>query len=258
MYINRREEILHYLNRTDNITVKELSNLLRVSEMTIRRDLNKLETEGVVKRSFGGVMLSSEQITALSFPVRAANVPVAKRRMAMIAGRLIEDGDSVILDSGTTILELSRILTKKAVSIVTSSLLIAETAGNGAAGIHLSGGVLNPNYHALTGRAAERYYEDINCRYAFVSAGGVSIKNGITEFTEDAASLKRIMLAHAKVGILVADSTKFNTIQMFRAAKLDDIDIVITDRQPSKEYVDFFKENEIELMVADEETSENT
>ena len=66
------------------------------------------------------------------------------------------------------------------------------------------------------------------------------------------------MLAHAKVGILVADSTKFNTIQMFRAAKLDDIDIVITDRQPSKEYVDFFKENEIELMVADEETSENT
>ena len=257
MYINRREEILHYLNRTAKITVKELSDQLRVSEMTIRRDLNKLEAEGVVKRSFGGVMLSSEQVTAQLLPVRAANMPAAKRRMAMMAGKFIEDGDTVLLDSGTTILELSRILAKKAVSIVTSSLLIAETAGNGAAGIHLSGGVLDPHYQTMMGRAAERYYEDINCKYAFVSAGGVSVKGGITEFTEDAASLKRIMLAHAKVGILVVDSTKFNTIQMFRAAKLDDIDLVITDRQPSKEYVDFFQENEIELMVADEEAPEN-
>ena len=157
-------------------------------------------------------------------------MPAAKRRMAAMASQLVQDGDSVLLDSGTTILELAKLLASKRITIATSSLLIAMKACRGAASIHVSGGELDVGFQTLTGRKAEAFYESINCKYAFVSAGGVSLKRGITEFTEDAAALKQIMLAHSKVGVLMADTTKLETIQMFRAARLEDICLLYTSR----------------------------
>jgi DeoR/GlpR family transcriptional regulator of sugar metabolism len=256
VYANRREDILRFLNQNSNMTVKDLSNELKVSEMTIRRDLAKMEDEGVTKRCFGGVSLAKGLLAQQSITIRAANMPAAKHRMAVLASRLVEDGESVLLDGGTTIFELSKLLGQKPICIATSSLLIALNAGKGVASVHVSGGELDMNYQTLTGRTAEDFYETINCKYAFVGAGGVSIKRGITEFTEDAAALKKTMLAHSKVGILMVDHTKFDTIQMFRAARLDDIDIVITDETPPEEYVCFFNDNCIELMVADQESTE--
>lgn len=256
MYMNRREDILRLLNQQPAMAVKDLSDQLDVSEMTIRRDLNKMEEEGVVKRCFGGVSLAKGLLVEQSIPVRAANMPAAKRRMAAMASQLVQDGDSVLLDSGTTILELAKLLASKRITIATSSLLIAMKACRGAASIHVSGGELDVGFQTLTGRKAEAFYESINCKYAFVSAGGVSLKRGITEFTEDAAALKQIMLAHSKVGVLMADTTKLETIQMFRAARLEDIDIVITDRVPPDEYMRFFEDSGIELMVAEEEPAE--
>lgn len=253
MYLTRRGDILNLLQKNQNMAVKELSDQLQVSEMTVRRDLNKMEGEGLVKRCFGGVSLTNGILLNQSIPVRAANMPAAKRRMAQLASQLVQDGESVLLDSGTTILELSKLLTQKPISIATSSLLIAANASKGAAVVHVSGGELNSKYQVLTGRRAEEFYETINCKYAFVSAGGVSIKRGITEFTENAAALKWMMLAHSKIGVLLVDHTKFETIQMFRAAKLDDIDIVITDQTPPDDYIKFFEESGIELLVAEDD-----
>ena len=192
MYMNRREDILRLLNQQPTMAVKDLSDQLDVSEMTIRRDLNKMEEEGVVKRCFGGVSLAKGLLVEQSIPVRAANMPAAKRRMAAMASQLVQDGDSVLLDSGTTILELAKLLASKRITIATSSLLIAMKACRGAASIHVSGGELDVGFQTLTGRKAEAFYESINCKYAFVSAGGVSLKRGITEFTEDAAALSMV------------------------------------------------------------------
>lgn len=257
MYINRREDILHLLNQQQNMTVKDLSDQLQVSEMTVRRDLNKMETEGIVKRCFGGVSLAKGLLADQSMTVRAANMPAAKRRMAALGSTLVQDGESVLLDSGTTILELSKLLAQKPICIATSSLMIALNAGKGVASVHVSGGELDMKYQTLSGRTAADFYETINCKYAFVSAGGVSLKRGITEFTEDAAALKQTMLAHSKVGVLMVDSSKLETIQMFRAARLEDIDIVITDWTPPEEYVRFFEDHGIEMMVAGEENPAN-
>ncbi len=253
MYIQRREEILLFLDQHTNATVKDLSDQLAVSEMTIRRDLNKMEEEGVVKRSFGGVSVANALLMEQSIGVRAANMPAAKRRMAMLAAELVHDGESVLLDSGTTILELSKILAKKPVHMVTSSLLIAANATKGQASVLLSGGALDVNFQTLTGRTAIDFYDRVNCRYAFVSAGGVSIERGITEFTEDAAALKHAMLTHAEVRVLMVDRTKLDTVRMFRASHLDEIDIVITDEMPPKEYTTCFADHGISLMVAKEE-----
>lgn len=251
MYVARKERILHLLDQQSNMAIKELSERLQVSEMTVRRDLIKMEQEGLVKRCFGGVSLASDQLMAQTIPVRAANMPAAKRRMAALANDLIEDGESVLLDSGTTILELAKLLAQKDVCIATSSLMIAMNAGGGKAVVHLSGGELDHGFQTLTGPRAVSFYETINCKYAFVSAGGVSLKRGLTEFTTDAAALKQTMLAHSKIRVLLADSTKLETIQMFRAARLEDIDILITDQMPPEDYVRFLDDNGIELLVAE-------
>lgn len=252
MYEIRRAEILKYLKRNKNITVKALSEYLQVSEMTIRRDLSKLETEGIVKRIFGGVSIATDQIISQALPVRATNMPAAKRRMAKLAEKLVQDGDSVLLDSGTTILELSKLLIKKQIKIITSSLLIAENACNSSATIHVSGGILDSKYRTLIGNTAIKFYENINCTYAFVGCGGVSLDRGITEFTEEAAAQKQAMITHSRTGVLMVDNTKFETVQMFKAAMLEDIDIVITDEKPSSEYLKFFDRNGIELLVAED------
>ncbi len=253
MFEIRRDKIMNFLKDQSSMTVRELADHLEVSEMTIRRDLSKMESDGVVKRYFGGVSCTTGTIAAQSIPLRAANMPAAKKKMAALANELVHDGDSVILDSGTTIYELAKLLGKKQLFIATSSLLVAENANSDTARIHLSGGKLDPKFKTLSGYYAENFYETINCDYAFVGAGGVSLKCGITEFTEDAAALKRKMLSRARVGILMVDSTKIDTIQTFRAVALEDIDIIITDCIPPSEYMDFFENKGIKILIAEDE-----
>ena len=250
MYVKRREEILTALKDTPTLSVRDLSDGLKVSEMTIRRDLAKMEAEGVVQRYFGGVRASDLPLLQQATNVRASSMTQAKRRIAAKAASLVGDGDAVILDCGTTILELSRLLVQRPITIVTSYLLIASMQQRINATIHLSGGELFDQYKIMIGRKAEEFYEGINCKYAFLSAAGLHVKRGVTEYTGDEAALKRVMLEHAKTRVLLMDSSKFGIIQTFRAVELGKIDILITDKKPPKEYMTLLKKNGVEVIVA--------
>ncbi len=249
MYDQRRENILNLLENKPSLTIKELSGTLEVSEMTVRRDLSKMEREGVVQRSFGGVSLSKGLLLEQAMPMRAANMPNAKRQIAALAASLVEDGDSVALDNGTSINELARCIAKKNIFIVTSSIHVAITASQGEAVVHLSGGELNKNLFTLFGPAAQDHYKGLNYKYAFVGAGGVSLMEGVTEFKEDAAALKQTMLRQARTKVLLADHTKFGEAKLFRAAALNTFDILITDKIPNRDYLDYFKKNDIKIMT---------
>ncbi len=250
MYVQRREAILSELNRHPSLTVRELSGRLKVSEMTIRRDVSKMEEEGVITRYFGGIRTSDTPIFEQVTSVRASSMMPEKRRIAARAASIVSDGDSIILDSGTTILELAKILVKRPVTIATSYLLIPSASPRINASIHLSGGELFVQHKMLTGRRAEEFYDSLNCKFVFLSSAGISLNHGITEYTADEASLKKTMLKHAKTKVLLMDSSKFNSIQMFRAAKLTDIDVVITDSVPPEEYTGYFEKHGISLIVA--------
>ena len=125
MYAKRREDILAMLKETSPLAVKELAERLLVSEMTVRRDLTQMEKEGLVKRSFGSASLSLEGVkpeflqSVMQRTIRAAE---AKKRIAEAAAALVRDGDSVILDVGTTVYELAKLLCTTAVTIHTSSV----------------------------------------------------------------------------------------------------------------------------------------
>ena len=251
MYIQRREKILTALQDSPSLSIRDLSSDLNVSEMTIRRDLVKMEAEGIVQRYFGGVRKSDAPLFEQSTSVRASFMMSAKRRIAAKAASLVSDGDSVILDCGTTVLELSRLLVNRPVTIATSYLLIPAIASQNTATIHLSGGEYYDQYKIMIGRTAEEFYEGINCRFAFLSAAGIHVKRGITEYTKDEAALKKVMLDHSKIGVLLMDSSKFGEIQMFRAFDTRKIDMLITDRRPSDSYMKYLDQNHVEVVVAD-------
>lgn len=252
MYDRRREYILELLQEHDTLAVREIAQRLHVSEMTVRRDLIKMEQEGSVYRSFGGVSFVKGLYIERPIAVRAADMPQEKRKMAMIAANMVEDGDSVFLDGGTTIYELSKYLAKKRIYIATSSIQTSMGASKGIATVYLSGGQVDKKYKILLGPSAQRFYRSINCKYAFVSAGGVSIDKGVTEYTEEGAALKRTMLEQAEIKVLIVDHTKFDVARLFKSADLRTFHFVITDQQPQQAYCTFFKENQIELIIASE------
>lgn len=122
----------------------------------------------------------------------------------------------------------------------------------------LTGGELDrEEYYNLEGPTAEGFFRKMNANYAFVSAGGVSLESGVTEFTEGNAHLKRTMLERAETRILLADGSKFDQNRAFHACGLEMFDLVITDMQPSEKYVEFFAAHEIQVVMAESEDREN-
>lgn len=254
MYAKRREDILAMLKETSPRTVKEIAECLLVSEMTIRRDLTQMEKEGLVKRSFGSASLSAEDVKPeflQAIMQRASRASEAKKRIATAAAALVQDGDSMILDVGTTVYEVAKLVCGKAVTIHTSSIPTALCANGGAADVRVSGGRMERTYEVLNGPAAESFYQNLYCDFVFISAASVSLTYGLTAYTEDDAALKRIMLTRGKTCVLLADSGKFDSVQQYRACGMENVDVVITDVRPSEEYMEFFARNGIRVIVAD-------
>lgn len=254
MYAKRREDILAMLKETSPLAVKEIAERLLVSEMTVRRDLTQMEKEGLVKRSFGSASLLPEGVKPelmQSLLQRSSRSSEAKRNMAAAAAALVRDGDSVILDVGTTVYEVAKLLCNKAVTIHTSSVPTALCANGGIAEVRLSGGRMERSYEVLNGPAAERFYESLYCDFVFVSAASVSLEYGLTAYTEDDAALKSIMLERGRTRVLLADSGKFDLVQQYRACGLEKMDVVITDTCPAQKYRDFLENRGIRLIVAD-------
>lgn len=252
MYDKRREDIMAMLKETSPLSVREIADRLLVSEMTVRRDLTQMEKEGVVKRSFGSASLSEEVNIEQSIFQRAIKMSAAKRRIAQVANQMVQAGDSVILDVGTTIYELAKLLGDKQVTIATSSIPTALCANKGMADVRVSGGRMERTYEVLDGPAAESFYQNLYCKYVFISAAAVSLQYGLTAYTEDDASLKRVILSRGEKKVLLVDSSKFGIVQQFRVSGFENVDIVITDTRPGEAYVEFFTQRGIELIVADE------
>lgn len=255
MYAKRREDILAMLKETSPRTVKEIAESLLVSEMTVRRDLTQMEREGLVKRSFGTASLSAEDVKPeflQAIMQRASRASEAKKRIAAAAAELVRDGDSLILDVGTTVYELAKLVCGRAVTIHTSSIPTALCANGGTAEVRVSGGRMERTYEVLNGPAAESFYRSLYCDFVFISAASVSLDYGLTAYTEDDAALKRIMLTRGKTCVLLADSGKFDAIQQYRACGLDRVNVVITDVRPGEEYMAFFDQRGIRVIVAEE------
>jgi DeoR/GlpR family transcriptional regulator of sugar metabolism len=228
---SRRDQVAAFIAKSGDASFSELAARFSVSEMTIRRDVEALELEGLIRRVRGG---------AISVVGRSHEPPIAERRLLNVeakqsigkaAAALLQDGETAIVDIGTTTLECARALTGfRGLTVVTASLLVAAELSN-AAGIRtlLTGGVIRPGEMSLIGHRAEDSFDDLNCDTVFLGVGGVDVDRGLTEFNLDDARVKRAALKAARRCVLLADESKFGRVTFATVAPLSQVDVLVTD-----------------------------
>lgn len=251
----RRSLILEKIHEDKKVIVSELGRQFKVSEETIRRDLEKLSEEGVVTKTYGGAVLKDNSGIDLPFNVRAKVNPEGKRAMAKLVCNKIEDGDHIFLDASTTSVYIAKsIKEKKNLTVVTNSIEnLLELSNIEGWNIISTGGCLKPGSMALSGSRALESIRSFNVDRLFLSCKGFDIKCGITDGNDDAALIKQNMIKSSAEVCLVVDSTKFDKTAFSKICKLTDVDVVITDKKPNDMWLEAFKKSGIKCEYCSEE-----
>ena len=249
----RRNIILEALQEEKTVVVSELSKQFSVSEETIRRDLDKLEKQGFAIKSYGGATLNENVSIDLPSNIRKKHNILAKQRMAGIVANLINNGDKIAMDASSTALFIAKgIKTKENMTLVTYSLEIAlELSDMPGWKVLSTGGVVRAGSLALYGPKAVRTLSSYQVDKAIFSCKGIERKNGLSDGNDEDAQMKVIMMNNAKQCILVVDASKFDKISFVTDVKFSEVDIVVTDRCPSDEWLAFFEKNNIQCLYPD-------
>ena len=248
--IERKNEILDKLRAEQRVLVSDLAEYYHVTEETIRRDLDKLEKEGYATKTYGGAILGNSTKTDLSYTIRNKTNVDAKNQIAAIASRLIEDGDHLMLDDSSTSLYLAKKLKeKKGLTVITNSVeLVVELSGVEGWTIILTGGRLKPESLALVGDQTQQSLRRYHVDKAVMSCKGIDLESGVTDSSEFHSQTKQSMLRCAKTRILILDSSKFDKISFIDIAPLDVFDTIVTNAAPSKAWLDYFADHNIECL----------
>jgi DeoR/GlpR family transcriptional regulator of sugar metabolism len=227
----RLQSILGVLDNEGTVSVNDLTDRLRVTAMTVRRDLEILERKGLLRRVRGGAVSSQGRSYEPPLLARARNHLEEKQRIGAAAAALVKDGDSIAIDVGTTALEVARhLVARHNLTVVTPSLHVAGAlAEQPGIRLILTGGVLRPGELSLVGSLAERAFRDFFVDKLFLGIGGFDFTAGLTEFNVEDAQVKRAMIASAKAVIAVIDASKFGQVAFAAVAGLDVVKTVITD-----------------------------
>lgn len=228
----RQERIVGLLREHGFVRNSELSGQLGVSIVTVRQDVEALRNRGIVRKTFGGALLHEEGRVDSAFTQRADQYRAEKQRIGAAAAAMIQPGETVLLDAGSTTIEIARRLPENAdVTVVTCALNIAlEAASREGVQVVVCGGELNPRTLSVTGRRAEQTLAEYHADRLFLATYGVDPARGLAERNLAGAELKRALIAAAREVVLVCDSSKFGATAPVHFATLDAIGTVITDR----------------------------
>jgi DeoR/GlpR family transcriptional regulator of sugar metabolism len=226
----RRREILRLLFLTGYVEAKELAVTLGVDTSTIRRDLDALGRDGHLQRTHGGARPLAGAVD-VPYAVKQHERIAAKQAIAAAASELVRDGDSILLDSGSTTYQLAVALRwRRDLTIVTNDLRIAQLVTD-YPGVRLlvPGGELLSSTYTLFGERAVAFIEDLRVDWTFLGADAIDVDTGITNTNTLEIALKRAMLSVARTTAVLADSSKFGRRALVRVAELDEVDHVLTD-----------------------------
>lgn len=240
----RREKILAILNEQGRCRVAHLAKQLAVSEVTIRMDLDVLEKQGLLFRTHGGAILNPKTGYERAYQDEELSFPEEKRRIGWRASQLVSDGDTIILDVGTTVMEVARQLVRyKELTVVTNALNVAAWFENyPAITVIVTGGTLRATQHSLVNPYADFVLERIYADIAFIGANGIDARYGVTNVNIPEAEMKIRFLKAARRRILVADSSKIGNVARAKVGGLDDFNLLITDDQADSEQVRLIQE----------------
>jgi DeoR/GlpR family transcriptional regulator of sugar metabolism len=226
----RHLEILKRIQDRGGIRVASLAKELNVTEETIRRDLERLDTEGKLRRIRGGALPLESDRRELPMSVREAVNLDRKRAIAAAATRHVNEGDVIALDASSTAREMARLLPDRPVTVISNSLAIATVLVNRSEiRVVSTGGILDAPSLSFVGSVAEESLDRFHIKKLFFSCAGIDAVRGLSVTADEHAGIKKRMMDSADKVYLLADSSKFNTSAVEFFAKLADVDTVITD-----------------------------
>jgi DeoR/GlpR family transcriptional regulator of sugar metabolism len=249
----RRQRVLDLVSRKGFITLTQLARALRASESTLRRDLDHWDRQGLLKRIHGGAMYTGDGSGMPALEDRSASQTAEKRAIARIAAGRIREGDAVLLDGGTTTLEVAKLLVGRSLQVVTNSLPIgALFASSRDTDLVILGGYVYPKTGVALGPLTVRMMEDIHVQQTILSVGGITAK-GLFNSNMLLVETERGMMRCADEVVVVADHTKIGRQALAYLCELSAIDTLVIDRGVTEQQHDLLSEANVRLILAGEE-----
>lgn len=251
----RKQQISDHIQNTGRASVQELALTFQVSESTVRRDLKDLEESGMVRRTHGGaVALIQADNSEPSYVEKEDRFRLQKEAIAREAAALVREGDTLILDSGTTTYYLAKaIKTIPRLTVVTNSIVVAqELAQQSNISLVLTGGTVRYETLAMVGPMAERALEQLRVDKTFLAINGIDPVAGLTTPSITEAEMKRKMIHAGREVILLADHSKYGKSVFAKVADLKDIDRLIADPLLPETAMKELEEAGVQLTIAAE------
>jgi DeoR family transcriptional regulator, aga operon transcriptional repressor len=250
----RRRRILDLLEGQERATVSELVRHFGVSAVTIRGDLEALSRAGALVRSHGGALRLLDRLADLPISVKQALHHAEKVKIGHRAAELVRPGEILILDSGTTTVEVARrirLLGIQPLTVITNALNVAsELSSLSQCRIIMLGGILRPTSLSLVGPQAEQTLKDLNADRLFIGVDGLDLVAGLTTPDVLEAQLNAMMIRVSREVVVVADSSKFTQRSLSLIAKLESVHKIVTDSGADAETLDALRARGIEVLVA--------
>jgi DeoR/GlpR family transcriptional regulator of sugar metabolism len=248
----RHQAIIEALQAKGRVSVSELSALAGVSQMTVRRDLEALEQEGLLQRVHGGAVSTISGSYEPPFAVRSRLGSAEKERVGVAAAALIGPNETVIIDGGTTALAVARALRgRRQLTVCALSVqAAAELADEQGIRVIAAGGDVRPGEQYFVGPLAERVFEELRFDTFVLSVGGIHAEQGLTDFNPDDARLKRVAVASSRRRVVVAESGKLGRVTFAAVGPIHAADVLVTDDGAADEQVAALQAAGVQVITA--------
>jgi DeoR/GlpR family transcriptional regulator of sugar metabolism len=249
--VDRRHRILERVSEQQSIHIGELAQEFGVSEMTIRRDVARLERDGFLRRTYGGATAHVTRSLELAFNARALQHTGSKRLIGMAAAELVRDASTMFVGIGTTTEQFAQFLpAREDLTVITGSIPIASLLGTRSPRVVVLGGTVRRDELSCIGPVAaatvHRYHADV----AVLGAAGLSVRHGVTELNDEEAEIQRLMAEHSDRLVVVADGTKLGTTAPVWVADVERIDTLVTDEGAPPEETKRFEAAGVHVVIA--------
>ena len=249
MKSKRINEIIDYVRSRGVTSYEELCNQFNVSLSTMRRDIDILEEDGKIQKVYGGVKLTEKTLEE-NEDLLLFDFDFNKDRIAKQAASLVNDGDIILMTSGSTLAHMVKYLKdKKDITLISNNLAVLNEAFKCSFNVVSLGGTMDRKAMSFVGFWPSKQIENLNANKCFISCNGINL-HSISNVVDSEADIKRAVINISNEIILLADNSKFDKMSLYSFASIDDLDYLITDKQPSDEYINKCKEEDCKLIIA--------
>jgi DeoR/GlpR family transcriptional regulator of sugar metabolism len=249
--VDRRHRILQRVAEEQTIHIRETAVDLGVSEMTIRRDITRLERDGFLRRTYGGATAHVTRSLELAFNARALQSAAAKRLIAMAAVPLVARATTLFIGTGTTAEQFALYLPPRDdVTIITNSLPVASLLGTRPGRVVILGGEVRPHELCCVGPVAHATVGRYNADVAVLGVAGLSVRHGITELDDETAEVHRLMAERSEGLVVVADGSKLGSAAVATVLPVDAITTLVTDETAGATDLDALRVRGVDVVVA--------